>query len=77
MHVNCYTATYRFDMHALGMSILPYSTIHHKTISKASLQSHLPHLYLVAELQEEEPKTAHPMSFTWASHTAASVLTGC
>ncbi len=27
-------------------------------------------------LQEEEPQTAHPMSFTWASHIAASMLMG-
>ena len=27
-------------------------------------------------LQEEEPQTAHPMSFTWASHIAASVHYG-
>ncbi len=25
------------------------------------------------ELQEEQPQTAHPMSFTWVSHIAASV----
>ena len=30
-----------------------------------------------AGLQQEEPQTAHLMSFTWASHIAASVLTGC
>ncbi len=30
-----------------------------------------------AGLQEEEPQTAHLMSFTWPSHIAASVLTGC
>ena len=29
-----------------------------------------------AGLQEEEPQTAHLMSVTWASHIAASVLTG-
>ncbi len=29
-----------------------------------------------AGLQEEELQTAHLMSFTWASHIAASVLTG-
>ena len=28
-------------------------------------------------LWKEEPQTAHPMSFTWAYHIAASVLTGC
>ncbi len=28
-------------------------------------------------LREEEPLTAHPMSFTWASHIATSMLTGC
>ena len=27
-------------------------------------------------LREEEPQTAHPMSFTWVSHIVASVLTG-
>ncbi len=26
---------------------------------------------------EEEPQTAYPMSLTWASHIASSVLTGC
>ncbi len=28
-------------------------------------------------LQEEEPQTAPPMSFTWVSHIAASMLTEC
>ncbi len=28
-------------------------------------------------LQEKEPQTAYPMSFTWACHIAAGVLTGC
>ncbi len=30
-----------------------------------------------AGLRELEPQTAYPMSFTWASHIAASALTGC
>ncbi len=28
------------------------------------------------EEEEEEPQTTLPMSFTWASHITASVLTG-
>ena len=27
-------------------------------------------------LREEEPQTAHPMAYTWASHIAGSVFTG-
>ncbi len=33
--------------------------------------------HLLCGLREEEPQTAHLMSITWASHIAASVLTGC
>ena len=29
------------------------------------------------ELREEEPHAAHPLSFTWASHIAASMVTRC
>ncbi len=28
-------------------------------------------------LREEEPQTVYPMSFTWASHIAPSVIMGC
>ena len=35
-----------------------------------------PRFYKKPVLWEEEPQTAHLMSITWASHIAASVLTG-
>ena len=38
--------------------------------------SSLPVVTFCVGLQEEEPQTTHPMSVIWASHIAASMLTG-
>ncbi len=73
-HGHCYMHSNKQSCtpHTLSIKLActsPYPCLHRPNHAITS--------HLLCGLREEEPQTAHPMSFTWASYIAASVLTGC